>query len=143
MEKSSFNKITKEVFLEYGFVKYGSKFLLLLDDISIVVRFSSCRNIKYFNYNFGINALYDASVPYDKRFDSVLEIVMEHTPELRGYDAHEIQFEKYSEEEYRELLYNMIHRYFDSYKNNALQFIKDNECRMCLSKKAKEYLGLI
>ena len=45
-------------------------------------------------------------------------------------------FEKYSEAEYRELLYNMIHHYFDSYKNNALQFIKNNEYRMCLSKKS-------
>lgn len=143
MEKKAFNQLTKKIFLEYGFKKNGNKYMLLLNDICIVVRFSSCRGIKYFNYNFSINALYDDSIPYDKRYDSVLEIIMEHTPSLPGYDAHEILLEKFSENEYGDLLHNMLHRYFDPYKKNALQFLKDNDYRMCLSKKARIYLGLI
>ena len=143
MEKKVFNKITKEVFIEYGFEKKRNIFLLLLPDISIIVRFSSWRGVKYFNYNFGINFLYDSSVPYDKRFDSVVEIKMEHTPSLRGYHAHEILFEEYDEMKYRELLSTMLHRYFDPYKNNALQYLKDNDYCMCLTKQARQYLGLI
>lgn len=142
MKKEIFNKITKEVFLKYGFKKVNNKFLLLLDNISIVVRFSSWRGIKYFNYNFAIYDLYDSSIPYDKRFDSVFEIKMEHTPTLRGYHAHEILFEEYDETTYKELLTNMLHRYFDPYKNNALQFLKDNHYCMCLTKKARDFLGL-
>lgn len=122
MEKRVFNQINKKIFLEYGFKKLNNKFVLLLDDISIVVRFSSWRGIKYFNYNFSINDLYDSSVPYDKRYDSVVEIIMEHTPTLRGYDAQEIVFEKYTEDEYADLLHNMIHRYFDPYKKMLYNF---------------------
>ena len=143
MEKSVFNKITKEVFLEYGFKKDGNTFLLLLHDISIVVRLSSWRGIKYFNYNFAIYNLYDASVPYNKRYDSLFEIKMEHTPTLSGYQAHEILFEKYEESDYREMLTKMLHSYFDPYKIDALQYLRDNDYRMCLRKNVREFLGLI
>ena len=68
---------------------------------------------------------------------------MEHTPELRGYHAHEILYEEYDEMKYKELLTTMLHRYFDPYKNNALQYLKDNDYCMCLTKKARQYLGLI
>lgn len=67
---------------------------------------------------------------------------MEHTPTLRGYHAHEIVFEDYEETEYRDLLNSMLHRYFDPYKSNALEFLRENDYCMCLSKKAREYLGL-
>ena len=41
---------------------------------------------------------------------------MEHTPELRGYHAHEILYEEYDEMNYKELLTTMLPRYFDQYK---------------------------
>ena len=143
MEKKIFNKITKEVFLEYGFKEEDNKFFLLLPDVSIMVRFSSWRGVKYFNYNFGINDLYDTSFPLDKRFDSIIAIKMEHSPSLRGFHQHEILYEDYDEAEYRDLLSKMLHRYFDPYKEDAFKFLKDNDCRMCLSKKAREFLKLI
>lgn len=143
MEKRIFNKITKEIFLEYGFSKEKSNYILTLKDVTIVVRFRSWRGVKSFNYYFYINKLYDDTVPFEKRFDSQFETKMEHTPTLRGYHAHEILFEEYDENEYTELLKNMIHRYFDPYKNDALQYLRENGYRMCLTKKARQYLGLV
>lgn len=143
MEKRVFNKLTKEMFLEYGFIKDKNNYILSLDDVTIVVKFGSWRGVKSFNYYFYINDLYDDFTPFEKRFDSVVEIKMEHTPELRGYPAHEILFEEYDETKYKELLTTMLHRYFDPYKNNALQYLIDNDYRMCLTKKARQYLGLI
>ena len=143
MEKKIFNKLTKEIFLEYGFIKDKNNYILSLDDVTIVVRFRSWRGVKSFDYYFYINALYDASVPFTKRFDCLFEEHMEHTPELRGYHAHEILFEEYDEIKYKELLTSMLHRYFDPYKNNALQYLKDNDYCMSLTKKARQHLGLI
>ena len=68
---------------------------------------------------------------------------MEHDPLAKGYHKHEILYEEYEEEGYRNLLTNMLHSYFDPYKKDALQFLKDNDYCMCLSKKAKEFLGLV
>ena len=68
---------------------------------------------------------------------------MEHNTELRGYHRHEILFEEWTEEEYRELLNKMLHSYFDAYKENAIRFLKDNAYSMCLTQKVKMYLGLL
>ncbi len=143
MEKRIFNKITKEIFLEYGFKKVKNKYVLTLDDVTIIVKFCSWRGVKSFNYYFYINELYDKTIPFEKRSDSLVEIKMEHTPTLRGYHAHEILYEEYEEMQYKEMLKNMLHCYFDPYKENALQYLRDNDYRMWLTKKAREYLGLI
>ena len=143
MEKRVFNKLTKEIFLEYGFIKDKNNYILNLKDVTIVVKLCSGRGVKSFNYYFYINDLYDDLIPFEKKFDSLIEIKMEHTPELPGYHAHEILFEEYDEMKYKELLTNMLHRYFDPYKINALQYLKDNDYRMCLTKKAREFLGLL
>ena len=143
MEKKTFNKMTKEIFTEYGFSKQGNHYILLLNDVTIVVKFCSWRGVKSFNYYFSINALYDSSVASKDKSDTLIEIKMEHDLSARGYHRHEILYEEYGEEEYRNLLTNMLHIYFDPYKENALQHLKENDYRMCLSKKAREYLGLI
>lgn len=142
MDKKVFNKITKEVFLEYGFKKDGNSFVLLLPDIIITVRFVSYRGIKYFGFNIGIHALYDSSVPYTQRYESLIELKLEHSPFLRGYYNHEIAYERYDELEYRKLLSNTLHSYFDSYKIDGLQSLRDNAHTMVLRPEAKEYLGL-
>ena len=41
MEKRIFNKLTKEIFLEYGFTKEKNNYILSLDDVTIVVKFRS------------------------------------------------------------------------------------------------------
>ena len=141
MDKKQFNKITKEIFLEYGFVKQKDNYILYLDEITIIVKFRSWRGVKSFNYWFFLNDLYDDSVKFEEKYDTMFEIKMEHNTELRGYHRHEILFEEWTEEEYRELLNKMLHSYFDPYKENALQFLKDNEYCMALSEKARIYLG--
>lgn len=143
MDKRIFNKKTKEIFIEYGFSKQGNYYILLLDDVTIVVKFCSWRGVKSFNYYFSINALYDSSVEFKGRWDTLVEIKMEHDLSAKGYHRHEILYEEYEEDEYRKLLTNMLHSCFDPYKENALQYLKDNDYRMTLSKKAREYLGLV
>lgn len=66
MEKSVFNKVTKEIFLEYGFLKDKNNYILTLEDVTIVVKFCSWRGVKSFNYYFYINDLYDDSIPFEK-----------------------------------------------------------------------------
>lgn len=138
-----FNKITKEIFTQYGFSKQGNKYILVLDDVTLVVKFCSWRGVKSFNYYFSINKLHDSSIPLDKRFDTLFEYKMEHNPAAQGYHKHEILIEEYDEKEYSNLLTNMLHLYFDPYKKDALQFLKDNDYCMCLTKKAREYLCLV
>ena len=84
MEKRVFNKLTKEIFLEYGFIKDKNNYILNLEDVTIVVRFRSWRGVKSFDYYFYINDLYDDSVPFEKRFDSLFEEHMEHTPDRKS-----------------------------------------------------------
>lgn len=143
MEKRVFNKITKELFLNYGFSKEKNIYILSLKDVTIVVKFRSWRGVKSFDYYFYINALYDDSVSFEKKYDSVVEIHMEHSPFEKGYHAHEILYEKYDEVEYEELLNGMLHTYFDPFKENALKYLKESDIRFYLTKKAKEFLGVI
>ena len=141
MDKKQFNKITKEVFLKYGFEKQKDLYILSLEKITIIVKFRSWRSVKSFNYWFFLNNLYDNSTKFEERHDTMIEIKMEHTPSLHGYHAHEILIEEWSEEKYQDLLNKMLHSYFDPYKADALQFLKDNEYRMILTEKARIYLG--
>ena len=142
MEKKIFNKLTKEIFLEYGFKWDKNKYILNLDYITIVVKFCSWRGIKSFDYYFFINGLYDDSIPFQFNRGMFTEIKMEHSPELSGYDAHEILYEKYTEIEYAQMLKDMLHTYFDPYKQDALKTIKDNESTLLLTREAKKYLNI-
>lgn len=142
MEKRVFNKLTKEIFLEYGFIKDKNNYILSLDDVTIVVKFCSWRGVKSFNYHFYINDLYDDTIPFQFNRGMFIEIKMEHSPELPGYDAHEIIFEKYDEIEYAQMLKNMLRTYFDPYKHDAVKFIKDNESILLLTKEAKKYFNI-
>ena len=80
--------------------------------------------VKSFSYYFSINELYDETFPFEQRGDTLVEIKMEHDPSAQGYHKHEIIFEQYTENEYRELLVNLLHSYFDVYKENAIKFLK-------------------
>ncbi len=139
MDKKTFNKLTKQIFTEYGFVKQKEKYMLFLDDVTIVVVFRSWRGVKSFNYFYYINAITSF---LEEKSDSIIEIKMNHNLSLDGYHKHEILFEKYTESEYKELLSNMLHKYFDPYKANAIQFLKDNGKSMGMTEKAQKHLGL-
>lgn len=143
MDKKAFNRITKQIFLEYGFTKDKEQYVLTLPEITIFVKFRSWRGIKSFNYWFYLNELYDEQTPLEELSDSRVEIKMEHSPSLEGYHNHEILFEEYTEYEYRSLLNKLLHSYFDPYKENALQYLKDNYRHLYLSEKARIFLDLI
>ena len=142
MDRKTFNALTKKIFSDYGFIKEKTKYVLLLKDVTIAVRFASWRGVKYFSYIFSINKIHDRTLPYEDRSDCIVEIKMEHTAgNPDDYRNHEISFEQYTEEKYRTLLTNMLHAYFDPYKVNALQFIKDNaDTCFILSHNALVYL---
>ena len=125
MEKRIFNKFTKEIFLEYGFIKEKNNYILNLEDVTIVVKFCSWRGVKSFNYYFYINELYDESVPFEKKFDSVIEIKMEHTPELRGYHAHEILYEEYDEKNVYKVKEKVLDQIRKEYKDRKTIGVED------------------
>ena len=62
MDQRTFHRLTKEIFTEYGFVKKKSKYVLVLNDVTITVYFGSWRGIKSFNYCFYLNHFYDPSL---------------------------------------------------------------------------------
>ena len=142
MDKKEFNKITKEVFVAYGFVKKREIFLLILDEITISCKLYSWNLVRSFNYWISINKLYDDSIPYEKRYGTYFAIKMEHSPLAEGYHSSEIKYEDYSEEQYRNLLSNMLTTYFDPYKHDALQYVKDNYERLTLRPEGIAFLKL-
>lgn len=142
MDKKRFDRITKEVFLEHGFIKKRNTFLLIFDEITISCKLYSWNLIKSFNYWISINGLYDDSVPYEKRYGTYLAIKMEHSPFAEGYHKSEIKYEDYTENEYREILHGMLNIYFTPYKEDALQYVKDNYKMLTLKPEGIAYLKI-
>ena len=142
MDKKSFDRITKEVFLAYGFIKKRDTFILILDEITISCKLYSWNSIKSFNYWISVNGLYDDSVPYEKRYGTYLAIKMEHSPSAEGYHKSEIKYEDYTEIEFREILASMLNIYFDPYKQDALKYVKSNYKILNLKPEGIAYLGI-
>ena len=142
MDQKSFKKLSKEIFLDYGFVIRGKAYVMELPDITLIVNYRICRGIRSFDYYYFINALHDKTVSFDNRYDSAVEIHMEHDPTLKGYHAYHLAFEEYTEDDYRQLLTGMLHAYFDPYRENAVQHLKENALRLGLREKGQKYLGI-
>ena len=142
MDKKAFDRITKEVFIAYGFIKKSNTFLLILDEITISCRLYTWNMVRSFNYWISFNELYDVSVPYEKRYGSYVAVKMEHSPSADGYHKSEIKYEQYTEEQYRNMLTNMIHSYFDPYKKDALEYIKANYQELCIKPEGLALLGI-
>lgn len=142
MDKKDFDRITKEIFLAHGFKKKRNTFILILDEIAIYCQLYSWYSIRSFEYWISINALYDDSIPYEKRADTYLLVKMEHDPAAEGYHKSEIKYEDYTETQYRDILNRMLHIYFDPYKQDALQNIKNNYQILHLTREAMSYLGI-
>lgn len=142
MDKKSFDKITKEVFLAYGFRKKRDTFILVLDEITISCKLYSWNLVRSFNYWISINGLYDDSIPYERRYDTYLAVKMEHSPFAEGYHKSEIKYEDYTEAEYREILNSMLNIYFNPYKEDALSYVKNNYEILYLKPEGMAYLGI-
>ena len=141
MDKKEFNKITKEEFLEYGFIKRRETFVLVLDEITIDCRLYTWNYVRSFNYWISINGLHDDSEPYEKRTDVYCDVKMKHSPSAEGYHSSEIKYEEYTEDQYRKMLKYMLHFYFDPYKQDARHRINEN-IMIDLKPKAAAFLGV-
>lgn len=142
MDKKDFDTITKEIFQAHGFIKKRDTYLLVLDEITISCKLYSWNLVRSFNYWISVNGLYDDSVPYEKRYGTYLAVKMEHSPSSEGYHKSEIKYESYTESQYRELLDNMLNIYFNPYKTDALQYVKNNYEKLYLKPEGIAYLGI-
>ena len=142
MDRKSFDRITKEVFLAYGFMKKRDTFVMILDEITISCKLYSWNSIRSFNYWISVNGLHDDSEPCEKRYDTYLAIKMEHSPYAEGYHKSEIKYEEYTEMEYSEILNSMLNVYFNPYKEDALKYIKSNYTILHLTPESMAYLGI-
>ena len=144
MDKKTFKKITKEIFTQYGFVTVGKQYVLELRDVAIVAELLSCRGIRSFEYYFSIYQLYDPvygpAVPVEKRYDTYTYHRLYHNLLEKGEYGYGIKFEIYEEDEYRSMLTCMLHSTFDPYKENALQYLKENAYRLTLKPQAEAFL---
>ncbi len=155
MDKKEFKKITKEVYEKYGFKKKGNLFYLDLDEVLLCSKISYCRGVTYLAYNFSIKAAHSV-VEYRNNdmfegFESH-EILIYYTPAAEGYHKQEIPYENLTAEEYAERLSQILPRYFEPYKKNALKYIErcyrekglviENDIIM-ISLKARQYLGIV
>lgn len=66
---------------------------------------------------------------------------MAHTPSAQVYHKDEVLFEEYTEKQFREMLTYVLHAYFDGFKKDVLKYVKENQLKLCLNKKATEYIN--
>ena len=142
MDKKEFNQITKDVFTKYGFIKKRERYILLLDEIIISCQLYTWNGVRSFNYWVSVNAAYDDSVPLEKRVGSFVATKMEHTPSAVGYHKAEIVYEEYDEAQCRRILNYLLHTYFDPYKQDATQYLKDNYKRLTIRPEGLKCLGI-
>ncbi len=140
MEKKDFNKMTREIFKGYGFLKQKDRYVLFLNDITIVVRLASWRGVRSFDYFFVINDMSDQNLPLEQRGSTVVWLKAEHDLFAQGYHRHEILYENYTPNEYFSLLNNLLHNTFDPFKKYGLKYLKDNLNSLFLTREAKEYI---
>ena len=154
MDKKQLKKVTTKIYEEYGFVKKGKYYYLDLDDVIICSGFASLYGVTYLAYNFSVKSAHreeerSLSNMFDG-YDSIEQFIY-FDRNAQGYHREEICFESWDEDCFANKLKELLHYYFDPYKENALNHIKrcyqevglvhKNE-RILLSVKAKEYLGI-
>lgn len=142
MDKKEFNRVVKEVFTQYGFKKKCERYFLIFDDIMISCQLYTWNGVRSFNYWVSVNAAYDNSVPLEKRVGSYVATKMEHTPSAVGYHKAEIVYEEYDEAECRRILNYLLHTYFDPYKQDATQYVRENYEKLTIRPEGLEALGI-
>ncbi len=154
MDKKELKQTTTKVYEEYGFVKKGKYYYLDLEDVIICSGFSSDLGILYLAFNFSVKATNsEADRKPNNMFDGYdsMEIQMYFNRQGEGNYKKEICYEAWDKEYYSAKLKELLHYYFDPYKNNALEHIKKcyqnlgyvhNNERIMISLKTRKYLGL-
>ena len=155
MDKKEFKKITKEVYEQYGFVKKGNLFYLDLDEVLLCSGVFSRNGGRHLSYNFSIKAIHSSDeYQYNDMFEGFdsYEIKMRYQESPNRWGGYNILYEEISAEEYRENLLKMLPRFFDPYKQNALDYVLRTHTEIglvtpCdileLKAKAKQYFGLM
>lgn len=140
MEIKSFNKITKEVFIAYGFKKIGKNYILELKDILLCVWLDSWHGLKSFHYSLSINALHAAIEPIEKRHDFAFSVPLSHNINPKGSQPHKLCIDEWTEMQYREILQKLLSEYFDSYKEKGLKHLKDIGHTLPFTEEAQMFL---
>ncbi|MCL2540119.1 MAG: hypothetical protein FWE53_01640 [Firmicutes bacterium] len=148
MDKKEFFRITQEVFAEYGFKVDGKYFYLDLSEVHITAVLAKAHGIYFLGYNFSIKAIHEGEIkPRD---------------EFAGHDSHLINMSNYKNERWLEYenmpketyindLKEMLPRYFNPYKKDAIGYIKKiavipgviyKKDIVVIFKEAQAYLGI-
>ena len=149
MDFKRFNAITKEVLLDYGFRKINPrKYVIRLEHITILLEMCSYDKSKKLAYSFSFNALDNTTDPptniENGRFDNLFTktLVVDYSYNPKWGDPW-LRYEEYTEEYYRDLLTNLIKRYFDPFKKDTFELFRTdvglgNTC----TRQARKFLGL-
>ena len=140
MEMKSFNAITKEIFLNYGFKKEKKYYILALKEITFFVWLDSWRGLKSFMYYLSINSLHNEKESFEERIDIRHAETLDHNVNPKGSHQHKLCIEEWSEMQYREILNNLLLRYFEPYKEKGLQYLKEIGYAFSFTEKAQMYL---
>lgn len=146
-------KIATKIFEEYGFVKKGKYYHLDLENVLICAGFFSIYDSTVLLYNFSVKAIHSINERKSNNmfdgFDSGGNyIIFNKTAE--GFNQCEILFESWTEECFTDKLRELLHYYFDPYKEDAFNHIKkaykelgyvNKDDIVLVSKKAREYIG--
>ena len=128
MDKKELKKITTAVYEEYGFIKKGKYYYLDLEDVVICSGFATLHGITYLAFNFSVKAVNSEEERLSNNmfdgYDS-MEIQMYFDKCEKGYHKKELRFEEWTGSYYAGKLRELLHYYFDPYRENALKHIKN------------------
>ena len=140
MERKIFNKITREIFLNYGFEKENKYYVLELKEITLFVWVNSWRKEKSFMYYVSINELHNKTEELEERIDIWNAIALKHNATPSGRLQQELRIAEWTEQEYIEILKGMLREYFDPYKERGLNHLKDIGEELTFREKAQMFL---
>lgn len=126
MDKKTLKQLTTKIYEEYGFIKKGKYYYLDLDEILICSGFASMHGITYLAYNFSIKAVhkpeeYKQNDMFDG-FDSFQQQIY-FDKDAQGYHKKEICVDEWTEDYYSSNLKDLLHYYFDPYKEFGLNWV--------------------
>lgn len=128
MDKKELKKVTTLAFERYGFVKKGKYYYLDLDDVRICSGFNTMHGITYLAFTFSIKVLHTneertQTNMFDASDSSEIQFCFDEN--ARGLQGSQICFEEWTEMYYRSKLEKLLHCYFDPFRENALEHIKN------------------
>ncbi|MBR2376752.1 MAG: hypothetical protein IKA85_03125 [Clostridia bacterium] len=140
MEIKNFNKITKQIFVGYGFNKIDKHYVLELKDIILFVRLDSWHGIKSFRYWLSIKELHKENEPLENKSDICFEEILIHNEKVKGPNQYKIDYNEMGELEYKVFLKNLLCKYFNPYKEKGLLYLKEIGYKLNLTQKASSFI---